>query len=82
MQLYGDLARLLEHLVGDVREMDRFAGKLVATCAEIDLRVRENLRGQRRDRVRESALREQNQANKRRPNEVGTVARDRIASSS
>lgn len=43
MQLYGDLARLLEHLIGYVREMDRLAGELVATCAEVDLGVREDL---------------------------------------
>lgn len=57
MQLYGDLARLFKHLIGYVGEMDRLAGKLVATGAEVDLRVRENLRQQRKDtRVERGAL--------------------------
>lgn len=31
--------------------MDRFAGELITTCAEVNLRVRENLRKQRKEIV-------------------------------
>lgn len=44
MQLDGDLARLLEHLVGYVGKVDGLAGELIAVRAEVDLSVRENLR--------------------------------------
>lgn len=48
MQLDGDFARLLEHLIRYVGEVDGLAGELIAARAEVDLRVRENLEARRR----------------------------------